>query len=91
MIIAGVTLIIYNGISIKKAFVKEEVVGPIMEEMSRLNIDAAKALCEQYKLPVTAVLKAGMDRIQDDELDTESIEKGLEEAAAISSPSPTLD
>ncbi len=89
MIIGGVTLIIYNGISIrKKAFVKDEVVEPIMEEVSRLNIDAAKALCEQYKLPVTAVLKAGLDRIQDDELDTESIEKGLEEAAAIELSKP---
>ncbi|MBT7923836.1 MAG: MotA/TolQ/ExbB proton channel family protein [Opitutae bacterium] len=56
--------------------------------MSRLNIDGARALCEQYKLPVTAVLKAGLDRIQDDELDTDSIEKGLEEASAIELAKP---
>jgi len=89
MIVGGITLIIYNGIAIrKKAFVKEEVVEPILQEVSRLNIDGARALCEQYKLPVTAVLKAGLDRIQDDELDTDSIEKGLEEASAIELAKP---
>ena len=89
MIVGGITLIIYNGIAIrKKAFVKEEVVEPILQEVSRLNIDGARALCEQNKLPVTAVLKAGLDRIQDDELDTDSIEKGLEEASAIELAKP---
>jgi len=89
MIVGGITLIIYNGIAIrKKAFVKEEVVEPILQEVSRLNIDGARALCEQYKLPVTSVLKAGLDRIQDDELDTDSIEKGLEEASAIELAKP---
>ena len=89
MIVGGITLIIYNGIAIrKKAFVEEDVVEPIMQEVSRLNIDGARALCEQYKLPVTSVLKAGLDRIQDDELDTDSIEKGLEEASAIELSKP---
>ena len=89
MIVGGITLIIYNGIAIrKKAFVKDEVVEPIMQEVSRLNIDGARALCEQFKLPVTSVLKAGLDRIQDDELDTDSIENGLEEASAIELSKP---
>ena len=89
MIVGGITLIIYNGIAIrKKAFVKDEVVEPIMQEVSRLNVDGARALCEQFKLPVTSVLKAGLDRIQDDELDTDSIENGLEEASAIELSKP---
>ncbi len=89
MIVGGITLIIYNGIAVRKnAFVKQEVVEPIMQEVSRLNIDGARALCEQYKLPVTSVLQAGLDRIQDDELDTDSIEKGLEEASAIELSKP---
>ena len=78
LILAGFTLIIYNGIAIrKKAFVKDDVVQPIMQELQNLNVEGAMALCEQYKLPVTAVLKGGLARIQDDELDIESIEKGL--------------
>ena len=44
--------------------------------IAKPNIEGAKALCDQYKLPVTGVLKGGLERIQDDELDTESIEKG---------------
>ena len=53
-----------------------------------MNIDGAKALCDQYKIPVTGVLKGGLERIQDDELDIESIEKGLEENAALELSKP---
>ena len=89
LILAGITLMIYNGIAIrKKAFVKEEVVQPIMQELQQLNIDGAIALCEQYKLPVTSVLKGGLARIQDDELDIESIEKGLEETSGLELAKP---
>ena len=89
LVLGGITLIIYNGIAIrKKAFVKDEVVQPIMQELQQLNIDGAIALCEQYKLPVTSVLKGGLDRIQDDELDIESIEKGLEETSGLELAKP---
>jgi biopolymer transport protein ExbB len=89
MVIGGFTLIIYNGISIrKKAFIKDDVVQPIMQELQNLNIEGARALCDQYKLPVTGVLKGGLDRIQDDELDIESIEKGLEEASGLELSKP---
>ena len=59
-----------------------------MQELQGLNIEGAKALCDQYKLPVTGVIKAGLERIQDDELDIESIEKGLEEASALELAKP---
>ena len=89
MVIGGFTLIIYNGIAIRrKAFVKDDVVQPIMQELQSLNIEGAKALCDQYKLPVTGVLKGGLERIQDDELDIESIEKGLEEASGLELAKP---
>ncbi len=89
MVLGGITLIIYNGIAIRKgAFVKAEVVQPIMQELQNLNIDGAIALCEQYKLPVTAVMKGGLVRIQDDELDIESIEKGLEETSGLELAKP---
>ena len=89
LILGGITLMIYNGIAIrKKAFVKDEVVQPVMQELQQLNIDGAIALCEQYKLPVTSVMKGGLARIQDDELDIESIEKGLEETSALELAKP---
>jgi biopolymer transport protein ExbB len=59
-----------------------------MQELQSLNIEGAKALCDQYKLPVTGVLKGGLERIQDDELDIESIEKGLEEASGLELAKP---
>jgi biopolymer transport protein ExbB len=81
----------YNGIAIRrKAFTKEEVIEPIMQELQQLNIDGAIALCEQYKLPVTSVLKGGLVRIQDDELDIESIEKGLEESSGLELAKPFI-
>ena len=88
LVIGGFTLIIYNGIAIRrKAFIKDDVVQPIIE-VQNLNIEGAKALCDQYKLPVTGVLKGGLERIQDDELDIESIEKGLEEASGLELSKP---
>ena len=89
LVVGGFTLIIYNGIAIRrKAFVKDDVVQPIMQELQNLNIEGAKALCDQYKLPVTGVLKGGLERIQDDELDIASIEKGLEETSALELAKP---
>lgn len=89
MVIGGFTLIIYNSIAIRrKAFIKDDVIQPIMQELQGLNIEGAKALCVQYKLPVTSVLKGGLDRIQDDELDIESIEKGLEEVSGLELAKP---
>ena len=89
LVLGGFTLIIYNGIAIRrKAFIKDDVVQPIMQELQNLNIEGAKALCDQYKLPVTGVLKGGLERIQDDELDIESIEKGLEEASGLELSKP---
>jgi biopolymer transport protein ExbB len=89
LLLAGVTLMIYNGIAIrKKAFTNDEVVQPIIQELQNLNIDGAIVLCEQYKLPVTSVMKAGLSRIQDDELDIESIEKGIDESSGIELAKP---
>lgn len=89
MVIGGFTLIIYNSIAIRrKAFIKDDVIQPIMQELQSLNIEGAKALCDQYKLPVTSVIKGGLERIQDDELDIESIEKGLEESSGLELAKP---
>ncbi len=91
LLVGGITLMTYNGIAIRrKAFTKEEVIEPIMLELQQLNIDGAIALCEQYKLPVTSVLKGGLVRIQDDELDIESIEKGLEESSGLELAKPFI-
>ena len=84
LIIAGITLIIFNSIAVRrKAFIKDDVLNPIMDAVKGLDIEGAKSLCDQYKLPVTSILKGGLERIQDDELDIEAIEKGLDENAAL--------
>jgi len=59
-----------------------------MQEIQNLNIEGAKSLCDQYKLPVCSILKGGLERIQDDELDIESIEKGLDENSGLELAKP---
>ena len=89
LILVGITLIIFNSIAVRrKSFIKDDVVEPIMQEIQNLNIEGAKALCDQYKLPVTSILKGGLERIQDDELDIESIEKGLDENSGLELAKP---
>ena len=89
LILAGITLIIFNSIAVRrKSFIKDDVVEPIMQEIQNLNIEGAKALCDQYKLPVCSILKGGLERIQDDELDIESIEKGLDENSGLELAKP---
>jgi len=89
LIIAGITLIIFNSIAVRrKAFIKDDVINPIMESVKGLDIEGAKGLCDQYKLPVTSIIRGGLERIQDDELDIEAIEKGLDENAALHMSKP---
>ena len=91
LILAGITLIIFNNIAVRrKSFIKDDVVEPIMQEIQNLNIEGAKALCDQYKLPVCSILKGGLERIQDDELDIESNEKGLDENSGLELAKPLL-
>ena len=89
LIIAGITLIIFNSINVRrKAFIKDDVIDPIMDAVKGLDIEGAKSLCDQYKLPITSIIKGGLERIQDDELDIEAIEKGLDENAALHMSKP---
>ena len=89
LIIAGITLIIFNSINVRrKAFIKDDVIDPIMDAVKGLDIEGAKSLCDQYKLPITSIMKGGLERIQDDELDIEAIEKGLDENAALHMSKP---
>ena len=52
MVLGGITLIIYNAIAVRKAFVKPEVVQPIMQELQNLNIDGAIALANNINYPL---------------------------------------
>ena len=76
LIIAGITLIIFNSINVRrKAFIKDDVIDPIMDAVKGLDIEGAKSLCDQYKLPITSIMKGGLERIQDDELISKRLKK----------------
>ena len=78
-------LTIYNIIKIrKKPFLQTEVVEQIMPMIEELDFESAVALCEANPSPLTNILKAGLERLSEsDEIDPESIEKAMAEAAAI--------
>ena len=53
MVLGGITLIIYNAIAVRKgAFVKPEVVQPIMQELQNLNIDGAMRFANNINYPL---------------------------------------
>ena len=69
-------MIIFNSINVRrKAFIKDDVIDPIMDAVKGLDIEGAKSLCDQYKLPITSIMKGGLERIQDDELISKRLKK----------------
>ena len=77
LVVGGFTLIIFNGIAIREGIYQGRCGCTNHAGSAESKYQGALSLCDQYKLPVTSVLKGGLSRIQDDELDIEQIEKGL--------------
>ena len=77
LIIAGITLIIFNSIAVRrKAFIKDDVLNPIMDAVKGLDIEGAKGLCDQYKLPVTSILKGGLNAFRTMSLISRQLRRG---------------
>lgn len=81
--VAAIGLAIYNGINLRAAkFLRRDLFTQIRDSVRRLDIAQAKTLCESQPAPISNITHAGLDRIEDGrEVDLESVEKGMEEAA----------
>ena len=61
-----------------------------MQELQNLNIDGAIALCEQYKLPVTAVMKGGLAQFKTTNLMPSPLKRASRKLPVLSLPSHLL-
>jgi len=80
--VCGVGLVIYNFIVIrKKPFLVPDVVETLKDHMENLRLEEAKVLCEENPSPVTNILYAGLDRVSEDHVDPEAMEKAMEDSS----------
>ncbi|MCH2155752.1 MAG: MotA/TolQ/ExbB proton channel family protein [Opitutales bacterium] len=80
--VVGTALVIYNLIAIRSApFLATKQVEEIGTMVESLDIEGAKALCEENSSPVVNIIGAGLERIQDGEIDQASMEKAVSDAS----------
>jgi biopolymer transport protein ExbB len=80
--IAGVGLVIYNGLAIRpKQFLKPEVITQLDKAFQTVDIESAKDICAKNPSAVTSIVEAGMTRILPEEFDPVAMEKAMEEAS----------
>jgi len=78
----GVGLIIYNLIAIReKAFLVPQVQAELKSKLESLDIEGARSLCEEKPSPVTNILLAGLDRVDEEQVDLPAMEKAMDEAS----------
>jgi len=80
--IAGVSLIVYNGIRVRAIrMLNPAVVSQIAADLGNLDIESAKSHCLASPCMITNIIYAGLERVTENELRLPSIEKGMEEAS----------
>lgn len=80
--VAAIGLTIYGTMSTQSArMLSPELVPQLQDELQRLHVEPAKSLCAGSPCLLTNTLHAGLERLSDGFLDTESMEKAMEEAS----------
>jgi biopolymer transport protein ExbB len=81
--VATIGLAIYNGMNLRPSkFLRPDVFAKLRDAVRKYDIPAAKKLCEAQPCPITNIAHPGLDRIEENgEIDIQSVEKGMEEAA----------
>ncbi len=80
--IAGIGLIVYNFIAVRPAkLLNVDVVEQVAEKAKAFQIDEARQICAENPSPLTNICEAGLERISEDFVDPESMEKAMEEAS----------
>lgn len=80
--VGAIGLAIYNGINLRPAkFLHPEVYKEIIARLRAHDFEGTRDYCESQKAAIATIVHAGLDRVSGAELDLESVEKGMEEAA----------
>ncbi len=80
--IGAVGLAIYNGLNLRTdKFLRPDVFNDIVERVKIMDFEGTRDYCETQKAAIANIVHAGLDRVSGGELDIESVEKAMEEAA----------
>lgn len=80
--IAGVGLVVYGFImSGTNRMLRPELVATLQNSLDKLNLPEAINMCTMNPCVLTNILYAGLIRISDGDIDTQSMEKAMEEAS----------
>jgi len=80
--IAGLGLIVYNFLAVRPGKLLDvDTVEQVAEKAKAFQIDEARQICADNPSPLTNICDAGLERITEDFVDPESMEKAMEEAS----------
>lgn len=80
--ILSMSLIVYNFINVRrKVFLAPETVNKLQGLLNELRLQDAIKLCEDKPSPITNIIGSGLARINEKEVDINSIERAMEEAS----------
>ena len=80
--VAGIGLIIYGFMSVhENKMLAPHLVPGLQDNLSNLDLDQAKTICNANPCLLTNTLNAGLDRISDGVIDIDSMEKAMEAAS----------
>ena len=80
--ILATALIVYNFINVRrKVFLAPESVNQLQKLLNELKLQDAIKLCEDKPSPITNIIGSGLARINEKEVDINSIERAMEEAS----------
>ena len=80
--IFGTTLVVYNFIAIrKKKFLNPEGIKKVEELVNKLEIEEAIKYCEKNPSPITNIIGCGLARVDERDIDVDSVSTAMEEAS----------
>ena len=81
--VAGFGLIIYNFMAIRPGLLlNPETTSRVDKALEALDIDVAKAACEESPSPTTNIIAAGLNRVDLENYDPEPVKEAIEEASS---------
>jgi biopolymer transport protein ExbB len=81
--VAGFGLIVYNFIAVKPGpILRSELMPEIEETLKNVDIKQAQSICEQNPAPTTNIIRAGLQRVDPQDYNSEQVKEAVEEASA---------
>lgn len=81
--ISGFGLIIYNFLAVKEGpILMKETMKEVEAALHDLDVEQAKAICENNPSPTTNIMKAGLVRVDINDYNPEQVKEAVEEASA---------